>query len=76
MRTVAETKLEDLDPEQQLGVAVANVLLYLSDRNLKQKNDLGVVQVSRQRIKALHAAFELNWPGVLDDLRKEHDHAE
>jgi predicted XRE-type DNA-binding protein len=67
------TKLEDLDPDQQLGVAVANVLLYLSDRNLKQKSDLGVVQISRARIQALHKAFEQVWPGVLDGLRKDHE---
>lgn len=68
---MAETRLEDLDPHQQLGVAVADVLLYLSDRNLKQKSDLGVVQISRKNIQALHRAFDLNWPGVLDDLRKQ-----
>lgn len=70
---MAETKLEDLDPDQQLGVAVVNVLLYLSDRNLNQKSDLGIVQISRKRIKALHTAFEQVWPGVLDGLRKEHE---
>lgn len=70
---MAETKLEDLDPDQQLGVAVADVLLYLSDRNLNEKTDLGVVQISRKRIKALHEAFELVWPGVLDGLRKDHE---